>query len=582
MNVLPLTEQRRRTIAMFGAVAGLAIIGAGLFVRDTALWRLQLLAGIWLLSLLPRVILDRNSSPLARNMGRLALVFGLGLAAVGLQLTREQVSQAAAVRQQATALLQPAGSGQPDNTTLRPADRTALGNGRVWPVASSVITRGAILDRSGAVLALTKNGRRLYPNPNVGLIVGYQSRLYGSTGVENTFDSYLSGANTRSADAILRARLLGTAPQLGPAANVHLTLDMKLQQAAQAALGDKVGAVVLLDPRTGAILALASFPRFDPNQLVLAAQASQADVDKVQAAYAALSARPDSPLLNRATQGRYAPGSVIKTLTGAAALDAKVVNGPEGQVTCPEQLQTENGAPPVVNAVKNLAARTGNPSDLRRVYAWSCNTAFAQLGLALGPERFADYAARFGLRAADAVSVTADLRDIPAEAGSIANSADFLARPAALADTSFGQGQALVTPLDMAQMVAVIANGGRLMRPYLVQEAKAGPQVLYSAKPEVLRQAISPQAAQQMRSVMQTSVEIGYARPVALPGVAIGAKTGTAETTSGVPHSWFVAIAPLDQPRFAIAVITENGGEGSRSALPIARQVLAAALGVQQ
>src|SRR6266545_3809438 len=119
------------------------------------------------------------------------------------------------------------------------------------------------------------------------------------------------------------------------------------------------------------------------------------------------------------------------------------------------------------------------------------------------------------------------------------------------------------------------------IRPYLVQEAKAGDQVLYSAKPEVLRQVIAPQAAQQMRSVMQTSVEIGYAKPVALPGVTIGAKTGTAETPSGVPHSWFVAIAPLEAPRFAIAVITEHGGEGSRSALPIAKQVLAAALGVQ-
>jgi peptidoglycan glycosyltransferase len=235
----------------------------------------------------------------------------------------------------------------------------------------------------------------------------------------------------------------------------------------------------------------------------------------------------------------------------------------------------------VVNAVKNLAARTGNPSDLRRVFAWSCNTAFAQIGLALGPDRFTDYAARFGLRTTDAVSVAADLRDIPADVGTIAGNLDFLRRPAALADTSFGQGQALVTPLDMAQMVAVIANDGRLMRPYLVQEARAGDRALYTAQPEVLRQAITLQTAQLMRSIMQTSVEIGYAKPVALPGVAIGAKTGTAEAPGGAPHAWFVAIAPLEKPRFAIAVIVEHGGEGSRGALPIARQVLAAALGVQ-
>ena len=434
---------------------------------------------------------------------------------------------------------------------------------------------------SGEARTATQRDRRVYPNPDLGQIVGFQSRLYGATGIEASFDAYLSGARTASVSALLEARLLGSAPPANSGANVRLTIDSTLQQVAQAALGNQAGAVALLDPQTGAILALASYPRFDPNQLVLPDQATQADVDKAQAVYQALAARPDSPLLNRATQGRYPPGSVIKTLTGAAALDAGVLNGPEGQVTCPEQLQTENGAPPVVNAVKNLAARTGNPSDLRRVYAWSCNTAFAQIGLALGPDRFADYAARFGLRTADTVSVTADLRDIPADAGTIAGTLDFLRRPAALADTSFGQGQALVTPLDMAQMVAVIANDGRLMRPYLVQEARVGNLALYTAQTEVLRQAITSQTAQLMRSVMQTSVEIGYAKPVALPGVAIGAKTGTAEAPGGAPHAWFVAIAPLEKPRVAIAVIVEHGGEGSRGALPIARQVLAATLGVQ-
>jgi penicillin-binding protein A len=574
--------RRKQYIAWIGLVLGLALLGYGLFVEDVSLWRVQLIAGLWLLSLLPRAAIGQRAPVATRGLGRLALVFGLGFAAVALQLAREQISQAGIIHDRVGALLQPAGAQQPDSAaTLRPADRTALGDGRVWPVATAAITRGTIFDRNGVVLAANQGGRRIYPHPDVGQVVGFQSRLYGTTGIEASFDTYLSGARTASANGLLAARLLGTTPQLGAGADVRLTLDINLQQLSQAALGDQAGAVALLDPQTGAILALASYPRFDPNQLVLPAQATQADVDQAQAAYQALAARPDSPLLNRAAQGRYPPGSVIKTLTGAAALDAGVLSGPEGQVTCPEQLATENGAPPVVNAVKNLAARTGNPSDLRRVYAWSCNTAFAQLGLALGPDRFADYAARFGLRIADAVSATADLRDIPADAGTIAGSLDFLRRPAALADTSFGQGQALVTPLDMAQMAAVIANDGKLLRPYLVQEARAGNQALYTAQPEVLRQAITPQAAQLMRSVMQTSVEIGYAKPVALPGVAIGAKTGTAETSGGVPHAWFVAIAPLEKPRFAIAVIVENGGEGSRGALPIARQVLAAALGVK-
>jgi peptidoglycan glycosyltransferase len=413
----------------------------------------------------------------------------------------------------------------------------------------------------------------------MGHIVGFQSRLYGTSGVEATYDADLSGSRTLSPTALLQARLAGTPFEAQPA-DVTLTIDGRLQQVAQEALGERPGAVVLLDPRTGAILALASYPRFDPNQLVLPARASEEDVARAQAAWQALTQSPASPLLNRAVQGRYPPGSVIKTLTAAAALDAQVLNGPEGQITCPNRLETEAGAPPVVNAVENLARRTGDPSDLRRVFAWSCNTAFAQIGLALGPERFGAYAQRFGLGYADTPAEPA-LRDIPADAGTIAGDAAFLQRPVALADTAFGQGQALVTPLDMAQMAAAVANNGAMMRPYLVQEVRAGEQVRYSAQPEALRQVITSQVAQQMRSIMQTSVEVGYANPVSLPGVAIGAKTGTAEAPGGNPHSWFVAIAPVEQPQFAIAVIVERGGEGSRSALPVARQVLAAALGVQ-
>ncbi len=571
----------QQIIAWIAAILGLAAIGSGLAIGDTGQWRLHLLLGLWLLSLLPRATIGQKAPVVARGLGRLALVFCLGFAAVALQLAREQVVQSDQIRSQAAALLQPIATQEPDDAAmLRPADRTALGSGHVWPVSTGPITRGMILDRSGAVLAVTQDGRRVYPNPELAHLVGFASRLYGNSGVEDSFDDYLSGAQSLSPTLLLRARLLGT-PVRASAADVRLTLDTNLQQIAQAALGERVGAVVLLDSQTGAILAMATYPRFDPNQLVLPERASEADVARVQAAWLALTTRADSPLLNRATQGRYPPGSVIKTFTAAATLDSGVLNGPEGQVTCPNRLPTEAGAPPVRNAVENLSQRTGDPSDLRRVFAWSCNTAFAQLGLKLGPERFAEYARRFGLRYAEEQNVAPDLRDIPADVGTIAGSAGFLQRQVALADTAYGQGEAQVTPLDMAQVAAVIANDGRLMRPHLVQEARVGQQVLYAAQPEVLRQVISPQAAQQLRSIMQTSVEIGYANPVALPGVTIGAKTGTAEAPGGDPHSWFIALAPVEQPHFAIAVIVERGGEGSRSALPIARLVLAAALGVQ-
>jgi peptidoglycan glycosyltransferase len=561
-----------------------ALIVSGLLLDNTAQWRLHLLTGLWLLSLLPRAYMDRGASPASptalRGLARLALVLVLGFSAVGLQLARQQLTQAEQVRERALAVLYPTPVPPPDPTPLppRPADRTRLGATLPQPIEIEEARRGAVYDNTANPLALTPPDEpRRYLNPNLGHIVGFDSRLYGASGIEARYESYLSGEQALDAAEMLRSRLLGTTVER-TAADLYLTLDSRLQDAAQTALGERRGAVVLLDPRSGAILALASFPRFDPNRLVLPSPASEADVAAVRAAWAELTSRSDSPLLNRATQGRYPPGSIIKTLTAAAALDSGIFEFPESRITCPNRLPTEQGAPPVRNAVENLASLTGNPSDLRRVYAWSCNTAFAQIGLLLGPDLFIDYADRFGLGFDLGAKEAPALRDIPAEAGTIANDAAFLQRPAALADTAFGQGQILVSPLDMAQMVAIIANDGRMMRPYLVQEARAGTSVLYRARPETIRQAISPQTAQRMRSIMQTSVETGYAAPAALPGVNVGGKTGTAEVPGGAPHAWFVAIAPVEQPRFAIAVIVENGGEGSSTALPVARQVLRAAL----
>ncbi len=574
-------DRFRTRIAWFAGALGILILSSGLMIASVTQWRLHLLAGLWLLSLPARRLIGQHGTTADHSVRGLMLVATLGFAAIGLQLARNQVTQSEATLRAVASLAQPVAVEQPQPIfpETDPAERTSLGSARTYPVVINVGTRGRIVDRNGVVLAETVDGRRTYPNPALGHLIGFQSRLYGTTGLEARFDAQLSGVATLSPTTILEARLLGSAVEQVPA-DLTLTLDSRLQAAAQQALGERAGAVVLLDVPTGAILAMVTYPRFDPNQLVLPEPATQADVDRVQAAWAELNARSDAPLLNRATQGRYPPGSVIKTLTAAAALDSGVLADPSATVTCPNLLPTEAGAPPVRNAVDNLFRRTGDPSDLVRVYAFSCNTAFAQIGLSLGADRFLEYARRFGLQMTDTRAGPPDLRDIPAEVGTIANEASFLQRPAALADTAFGQGQALVTPLDMAQMAASVANEGRLMRPYLVAEARAGERVIYRAQPETLRQVVSPETSRRMLDIMRTSVEIGYAQPIALPGINIGAKTGTAETPRGVPHSWIVAVAPVEQPRYAIAVIVEYGGEGSRSALPVAREVLAAALEV--
>lgn len=369
----------QRIIAWIGGVVGLAFIGSGLYINDVSVWRLQLLAGLWLCSFVPRAYTERSRG-ISHSLGRVTLVVGLCFSAVALQLVREQVIQAPATRAQAVTLFQPVAEQTNGDTEIRLADRTSVGSARVWPVTIDTTARGDIRDRNGTVVATTEQGRRVYLNPDLGHIVGFASSFYGTAGIEASFDDYLSGMHAISPTELLEARLLGTSVAAQPA-DVQLTLDLTLQEAAKNALGDRAGAVMLLDPQTGAILALASFPRFNPNRLVLPAQASEADVAALQETWERLINRGDSPLLNRATQGRYAPGSVIKTLTAAAALDSGVLSGPEGQVTCPNRLNTEAGAPPVVNSVENLARSTGDPSDLNRVFAFSCNTAFAQLGL---------------------------------------------------------------------------------------------------------------------------------------------------------------------------------------------------------
>lgn len=577
MNV----RQIRHVIAWPAALVGLVLIGSGLVIDHATQWRLHLLAGLWLLSLPPRALLAEHEAVVTRGVARVALVIGLGFCAVALQLTRNQIIQADEIRTRAAIILEPTPILAPTPTvvaTVAPTDRTRLGTNHVVPVKIDYAQRGNIYDRYGNVLATTRDGRRIYTNPDLAHIVGFQSQIYGLTGVEGSFDDYLSGERSLVASDLLRSRMLSTTVGTSTA-DVYLTLDTRLQAVAQGALGARQGAVVLLDPRTGAILALASYPRFDPNLLVLTEPVSEQDIANVRALWENLATRPDAPLINRATQGRYPPGSIIKTLTAAAALDSGVLPVPESQITCPNRFYSgEVGAPPVRNYLDGLASFTGNPSDLRRVYAFSCNTAFAQMGLLIGFDGFSDYAARFGLGYAEEGPAQPDVREIAADAGTIASSPAFLQRPAALADSAFGQGQILATPLDMAQMVALIANEGRLMRPYVVQEARMHNEPIYTGQPTALRQVISPQSAAHMRSIMYTSVEIGYAKPVQIPNVTIGAKTGTAEVPGGAPHSWFVAIAPVEQPRFAISVIIENGGEGSVAALPVARQVLVEAL----
>ena len=449
-------------------------------------------------------------------------------------------------------------------------------NPRIAEEARRVV-RGRILDRTGRVLAdnvPTPDGASTRTLPAGGLahIVGYHSERFGNSGIEARYDDYLSGA--RSADPVDRTiSSLLHRPTVG--SDVVLTLDARIQQAAVEALGGTPGAIVVLDPVTGAILAMASAPSFDPG--------------KVDERWAALVGDGSQPLVNRAIQSTYTPGSTFKVITAAAALDLNLVD-PRAKFRCVEPIKIDQ----LQVDCKNHAHLEN--VDFREAFAWSCNRTFALTGLELGTERLAladglkapfpwqnqlgrsaqrldEYANRFWIGR----SVPFDL---PVEAGQLKGGGEWY--PSLLAQTSFGQGELAATPLQMALAASVIANGGAVPAPYVASEArsKGGATTTLNHGGGTLGQAISSKTAQTLNEMMVLSVDTAWAKPAAIPGTRVGGKTGTAEAgaAGSTPHSWFIGYAPAEAPRVAIAVIMEHKGSGTDFATPAARTVLQRAL----
>jgi len=419
--------------------------------------------------------------------------------------------------------------------------------------------RGRILDRNGTVVARTvldERGlaHRQYPYPQLAPVLGYWSLRHGTAGIEKAFDEALHGRPLSLQDEL--AHRLYHRPFVGH--DVVLTIDLELQRVADEALGDVRGAAVLLEARSGAILALASHPTFDPGR-----------IDEM---FGLLKEDPRTPLLNRATQGRYPPGSTFKTVTLAAALEEGIAHPGQMFDDGAETLYVE-GFP--IRCDNN--PRGVNRFDLAHAYAYSCNLTFARLGLELGSKRFKEYAARFRIG-----------REIPLEVpvatSQLAND-PLLMPPVLLASTAFGQGELLMTPLHMALIAATIANDGVMPRPHLVQRVQTRDgDVLQTTPPEILGVAVTEATARRVRDIMIVSVRDGYARRAQIDGAVVGGKTGTAQLGGEdvEPHAWFIGFAqPADAPDapvYAVAVIVENGGEGSLVATPIARRILAAAV----
>lgn len=574
----------RSGIRIVAGIGFVALIVAGMIqpVEHEVRWLLCLWGAVPFLAAIAWASRSAMPRGLNRSVHNLGLVIAIGFVLLSLQLLRQQIVQASATYYRVQV--------DPESGQVTSNVRPVLDSQRV--------IRGTIFDRTGIELVQSEVvdegfARRVYPVANAynpaafSNIVGFFSNRFGQSGLEATYNDYLNGERGNVL-ARLQKQMLGE-PQEG--SHLHLSLDARLQARAWELLGGSYGSVVVLNPRSGAVLAMASTPGFDPRGLSFdyAVEDWIAEHQRVSQFWSQIT-RPDAgqPLLNRPTQGQYPPGSTFKTVTAVAALRYPDIATPN-TIRCMDEYKPEPGAPPVVNAVRHgLSSYTGDPATLERVYAYSCNVAFAQYAVRLGADRLTHQAELFDIYAPhNAPEVYDHFTDLVTMPGLLYVEPAFLDRLAALADTGYGQGQLLVTPLQMAMVAAAIANDGVMMHPYLVERIMPpeGETPLYERLPQEIRRTMSPEIAKKMRDNMRAVGEYGFGSVVntyAPPGVVFGGKSGTGEHVPGAtPHAWFIAIAPVDEPRYAVAVMVERGGEGSTIAAQLAGQVLRAAFDLE-
>jgi len=434
------------------------------------------------------------------------------------------------------------------------------------PRGPIVTTDGEVVARSVPVDDGTEfDYQREYPHGNLyPQVVGYQSFVLGSTGVERTYNDHLVGR-----DPALRLEGIGDVFSGQEAVGtVVLSLDHQLQEIARDALGDQRGSVVALDPTTGEILAMYSNPTYDPSGL------AGHDTKQINQVYKFLSALPDKPDLSRAYRERYAPGSTFKTVTASVALETGLAT-PE--TPYPEIRSLDL---PLTDAELSNFGGQSCGGTLAVSFRRSCNTTFGQIGLDLA-EAFVAGAAAFGIGDVPPIDL------VPEAALSIGPRAGtFQDEQPQFALAGIGQGPVSTTPLQMALIAAGIANGGVIMEPHVVKEIRdADGDVVRTIPVREWKTAISPVTAQAVGAMMVSVVEDGTGTAAQISGVTVAGKTGTAQTDTGDPHAWFVAFAPAEAPTIAIAVLVEHGGSfgseatGGRVAAPIAAAVMRAHLG---
>jgi peptidoglycan glycosyltransferase len=427
------------------------------------------------------------------------------------------------------------------------------------------IDRGPILAADGSVLARSVRNaegvyERRYPTgEEFAHAIGYSYTNFGSTGLERFRSNELNGHNGTNVQSILD-QLQGKKPQ---GDKVLTTLDPRAQQVANAALAGHQGAVVALDPRSGAVTVMASSPGYDPSALRTRAGAARLERETKG------SQAPKS-LVNRATQFGYAPGSTFKVVTATAAIDT-------GAFTAESTVNGRNDVPISGVPLQNDENQSFGPITLTHALAQSVNTVYAQVAERLGKQTMARYMSRFGFDRKPQL-------DYPAE--EMSSSGEYLGSRLLTPTSSrvdvgrmgIGQDKLAVVPLQMAEVAAAVANHGTLMVPHMTRKiVDSEGRTVKTISPRAQSVVMKPSTATTVTSMMEAVVNEGTGTPAQIPGVRVAGKTGTAETQIGtkINNVWFIAFAPADAPKVAIAVTLQGvPGFGSAFAAPVAKQVI--------
>ncbi len=439
-----------------------------------------------------------------------------------------------------------------EKTTNRRARDAEFGIDRGQILAGDLVIADSVPSTDGSSF----DYQRVYANgPLYAPITGYYSYIYGQTRLESSYNDYLSGSDSSQWIDRLVDMASGKTPE---GSSVVTSIDPVLQEAAWKALSGYTGAIVALDPATGAVRAMVSTPSFDPASL------ATHDITAQQDAWTALTSDPANPATDRGTREIYPPGSTFKLVVASAALEAGYT--PDSLIDTPARLTLPGSS----STLGNLANCGDSQVTMEFALQNSCNTSFANLGVALGEDAISAQAAKFGFGEPHL-----------SEVGGVASRFPTGLSEAELMLSSIGQFDTAASALQMAMVAGAIANGGQLAEPYLVDQVISPDLSTLYQHETTTSMALTPDSAQAMRQMMIAVVQSGGSSGANIPGVTMGGKTGTAQTTAGKsPYAWYVGWA--DDPGIAICVFVQssNGSNedlfGSSTAAPIGKQMIQA------